>query len=130
VSRLSGSRRGASAATKSPIGTLTNRTHSHPSVSVRMPPSSTPTAPPEPATAPHTPNARLRLELSANSVVTIDSAAGDRIAPPSPWRAGVMRADADGDDARLLMCGLGTVMLHGDAGWRRYLTVMLDGLRA
>lgn len=45
--------------------------------------------------------------------------------------AGQMRRDANEDDVRLLMCGLGTVMLHGgDEGWRRYLTVMLDGLRA
>jgi len=42
-----------------------------------------------------------------------------------------MCPDATGDDVRLLMCGLGTVMLQGgDEGWRRYLTVMLDGLRA
>src|SRR5919106_1107516 len=51
-SRLSGSTRGASAAAATPIGTLTNRTHSHPAHSVSTPPRSTPAAPPEPATAP------------------------------------------------------------------------------
>ena len=43
---------------------------------------------------------------------------------------GTVRADATADDVRLMMCGLGGVMLMGGEGWRRYLTVMLDGLRA
>jgi AcrR family transcriptional regulator len=43
---------------------------------------------------------------------------------------GAMRADADGEDVRLMMCGLGSVMQMSGDGWRRYLTVMLDGLRA
>ena len=43
---------------------------------------------------------------------------------------GTVRADATGDDVRLMMCGLGSVMQMGGDGWRRYLTVMLDGLRA
>jgi AcrR family transcriptional regulator len=43
---------------------------------------------------------------------------------------GAMRADADGEDVRLMMCGLGSVMQMSSDGWRRYLTVMLDGLRA
>jgi AcrR family transcriptional regulator len=43
---------------------------------------------------------------------------------------GTVRADADGDDIRLMMCGLGSVMQMGGDGWRRYLTVMLDGMRA
>ena len=51
------------------------------------PPSSTPTAPPEPATAPQTPSARLRSAPSAKVVVRIESAAGERIAAPRPWRA-------------------------------------------
>ncbi len=42
---------------------------------------------------------------------------------------GAVRADATGDDVRLMMCGLGSVMQMGGDGWRRYLTVMLDGLR-
>ena len=43
---------------------------------------------------------------------------------------GTVRADATGDDIRLMMCGLGSVMQMGGDGWRRYLTVMLDGMRA
>jgi AcrR family transcriptional regulator len=43
---------------------------------------------------------------------------------------GRMRPDATGDDVQLMMCGLGSVMQMGGDGWRRYLTVMLDGLRA
>jgi AcrR family transcriptional regulator len=43
---------------------------------------------------------------------------------------GTFRADADGEDIRLMMCGLGSVMQMGGDGWRRYLTVMLDGMRA
>ena len=43
---------------------------------------------------------------------------------------GTMRPDASGEDVRLIMCGLGSVMQMSGGGWRRYLTVMLDGLRA
>jgi AcrR family transcriptional regulator len=43
---------------------------------------------------------------------------------------GAVRPDATGDDVRLMMCGLGSVMQMAGEGWRRYLTVMLDGLRA
>ena len=42
---------------------------------------------------------------------------------------GAVREDAVGEDVRLMMCGLGSVMQMGGDGWRRYLTVMLDGLR-
>jgi len=42
---------------------------------------------------------------------------------------GDARADASGDDVRMMMCGLGSVMQMSGEGWRRYLTVMLDGLR-
>jgi hypothetical protein len=87
VERLSTIRAGASAAAPSPIGTFTHSTHSHPSVSVSTPPRSTPAAPPLPATAPHTPSALLRSAPSLNVVVTIESAAGDRIAAPRPCTA-------------------------------------------
>src|SRR3954454_12952742 len=70
-----------------PIGTLTNRTHSQPAHSVSMPPSRTPAAPPEPATAPHTPMARLRSAPSSKSTVTSERAAGDSSAAPRPWTA-------------------------------------------
>ena len=43
---------------------------------------------------------------------------------------GAVRADATAEDIRLLMCGLGSVMQMDGDGWRRYLTVMLDGMRA
>ena len=43
---------------------------------------------------------------------------------------GTIRADAGAEDIRLLMCGLGSVMQMGGESWRRYLTVMLDGMRA
>ncbi|OJU83561.1 MAG: hypothetical protein BGO11_04925 [Solirubrobacterales bacterium 70-9] len=55
--------------------------------SVSTPPSSTPAAPPEPATAPHTPSALLRSAPSLKVTATIERAAGERIAAPSPWTA-------------------------------------------
>ena len=96
--RTSGARRrasrrgaiGASAAAATPIGTLTNSTHSQLSASVSTPPSRTPAAPPEPATAPQTPSALLRSAPSANVVVTSDSAAGDSSAAPRPCTARAM----------------------------------------
>ena len=49
-------------------------------------------------------------------------------------RAGTMRADATVDDIPMLMCGFGRVaaieQAGGRADWRRYLRIMLDGLRA
>jgi AcrR family transcriptional regulator len=48
-------------------------------------------------------------------------------------RDGTMRADARPEDLPAMFCGLGSVM-HRDAedqlAWRRYLALMLDGLRA
>jgi AcrR family transcriptional regulator len=44
--------------------------------------------------------------------------------------AGTVRADAGADDVQLMMCGLGSVMQQGGDRWRRYLELMLDGLRA
>jgi AcrR family transcriptional regulator len=46
--------------------------------------------------------------------------------------AGELRADASLEDIAMLMCGAGSVMRTMPAPdvWRRYLTVMLDGLRA
>src|SRR5918992_1392397 len=85
--RDSGSRRGARTAASRPIGTFTYRTHSQPAHSVSIPPSRTPTAPPEPTAAPQTPIALLRSEPSANSTVTSDSAAGESSAAPRPWTA-------------------------------------------
>ncbi len=87
VTRLSAMSRGTSSAAPRPTGTLTHRTHCQPSPSVSTPPRSTPTAPPEPATAPHTPRALLRSAPSVNVIWRIDSAAGDMSAPPRPWTA-------------------------------------------
>ena len=86
-SRLSATSRGATSAAAIPIGTFTNSTHSQPAHSVSIPPSSTPTAPPEPATAPQTPSALLRSLPSANVVVRIESAAGEISAAPRPCTA-------------------------------------------
>src|SRR5207247_5236386 len=93
--RLSAISEGAIAAAIKPIGTLTHSTHCQPIPSVRMPPSSTPAAPPLPATAPQTPSALLRSAPSRNVVGTIDSAAGERMRGASPCaaRAGVRRAE-------------------------------------
>jgi hypothetical protein len=42
-----------------------------------------------------------------------------------------MRQDIGPDDLQSLFCGLGAVMMRSSGGdaWRRYLTLMLDGLR-
>ena len=85
--RLSRNVRGASAAAAIPIGTLTNSTQRQLRPLVRIPPRSTPAAPPAPTTAPQIPSARLRSAPSANVTVMIDSAAGDTIAAPRPWAA-------------------------------------------
>ena len=69
-----------------PTGTFTKKFHCHDSASVRMPPSSSPTAAPPAAIADQTPRAFVRSGPSANVVVMIDRAAGDTSAPPSPWR--------------------------------------------
>jgi AcrR family transcriptional regulator len=46
--------------------------------------------------------------------------------------AGSMRADAVEADVPIMMCGCGSVMrtMPVPGAWRRYLTIMLDGLRA
>jgi AcrR family transcriptional regulator len=46
--------------------------------------------------------------------------------------AGVLRADLSKDDMPVLWCSIGAAQQHAtdDAGWERYLTLMLDGLRA
>ena len=44
---------------------------------------------------------------------------------------GTVRQDASSQDVALMMCALGAVMrLDASQAWRRYLTLMLDGLRA
>jgi len=85
--RLSGIRPGVSASAISATGTLTHSTQFQLSPLVRTPPRSTPTAPAEPATAPQAPRALLRSAPSRKRLVTIDRAAGERIAAPKPWAA-------------------------------------------
>ncbi len=52
----------------------------------------------------------------------------------SAKRAGVARADATDEDVPMLMCGFGRIAAMQQAGgpgdWRRYLEIVLDGLRA
>ncbi len=82
--RLSGIRPGVNASAMAATGTFTQRTHSQPRLSVRIPPRRTPAAPAEPATAPQAPRALLRSAPSLKSPVTIESADGDTIAAPRP----------------------------------------------
>ena len=73
---------GEQAATIAAPAQFAHRTHSQPAYSVRMPPSRTPAAPPEPATAPQAPSALLRSAPSEKVVVMIESAAGQSSARP------------------------------------------------
>ncbi len=82
--------RGIMAITASPIGTFTKKIHSQPRLSVRMPPASTPAAPPMPAMAPQMPSALLRSAPSSKVVTRIDRAAGEMTAAPMPWMARAM----------------------------------------
>ena len=75
-------RRRRSRSARSPTGPTPSRAYS-----VSTPPSRTPAAPPEPATAPQTPSALLRSAPSRKVVVTIESAAGERSAAPRPCTA-------------------------------------------
>ncbi len=43
--------------------------------------------------------------------------------------AGVVRADLRGSDMPPLYAGLASVVLAGVADWRRYVALLLDGLR-
>ena len=70
-----------------PIGMFTKKIHSQDRYSVRIPPSSRPTAPPPTAIAAQALRAFVRSGPSLKVVVTIDSAAGDTIAAPRPCRA-------------------------------------------
>src|SRR6266511_3398123 len=81
---LSRTIRGVSASTSAPTGTLTKKIHSHPRYFVNTPPASTPTAAPLPPSAPQIPRALFRSAPSSKLVMTIESAAGEMMAPPSP----------------------------------------------
>ncbi|HEY1574535.1 MAG TPA: hypothetical protein VGG05_24580 [Pseudonocardiaceae bacterium] len=58
--RPAGNSTGASSDTTTPIGTLIQKIHCQPSVSVNTPPSSSPAVAPTPPRPPQIPNARLR----------------------------------------------------------------------
>ncbi|HTZ87872.1 MAG TPA: hypothetical protein VMB05_14490 [Solirubrobacteraceae bacterium] len=85
--RPSGIKRGPSAITASPIGTLITKIAGQLSPCVSTPPSSAPSEPPTPPIAPHTPSALLRSAPSANEVVMIARLAGEITAPPTPCSA-------------------------------------------
>ena len=85
--------------------------------------------------AEHQANDRALMEAVADFKPSVARQAGELQACTDTLLArakaeGTVRADANGDDIRLMMCGLGSVMQMGGDGWRRYLTVMLDGMRA
>ena len=84
--RLSRTSTGVTAMTAAPTGTLTKKIHGQLKALVSAPPSSTPAAPPLPATAPQIPSARLRSRPSWKVVVRIERAAGESMAAPSPCR--------------------------------------------
>src|SRR5579863_1040603 len=69
-----------------PIGTLMNSTQRQDNSEVRTPPSATPAAPPAPPTALQTPIDRTSRG-PVNVVTMMVRVAGDRTAPPTPWRA-------------------------------------------
>ena len=70
-----------------PTGTLTRKIQCQLSVSVRMPPRSTPIEPPPEATKPKTPIAFARSAGSVNSVIINERATAETTAPPMPWTA-------------------------------------------
>jgi hypothetical protein len=82
---LSATKRRTKNSAPTPIGTLTKKTHSQPTYSVRIPPSRTPIAAPEPAMAPSTPRALFRSLPSSNVTVVIENTDGERIAAAAPW---------------------------------------------
>src|SRR4051812_35995704 len=93
-------KRGASAATATPTGTLTRKIHGQLRYDVSAPPRRTPAAPPLPDAAPHTPIARLRSRPSVKVVISSDSPAGANSAPPRPCSArNAIKEPADHESA-------------------------------
>ena len=62
----------------------------------------------------------IQLELRAAMQVLIDRA----------QQAGTMRSDVSAADISMIMCGMSATMSVGEWDWRRYLELVLDGLRA
>src|SRR4029077_18648479 len=81
------SKRNATSVVGTAITRLTYRHHRHESTCVSTPPSSSPSAPAPPATAPKIPNARAQSAVPANVTVEIDSAAAASSAPNTPCAA-------------------------------------------
>ncbi len=78
--------------------------------------------------------------LSRAPATIVEMPAAQRLRAAS-WRiverakaAGVAREDATAEDIPLMMCGFGRIAAAARAGapmdWRRYLEIMIDGLRA
>jgi hypothetical protein len=82
--RLSPTTSGVAISAIAATGKLTKKIHSHPSESTRMPPATTPSVPPMPASAPQMPSARLRSRPAGNVTVTSARAAGESSAAPTP----------------------------------------------
>src|SRR3954451_4502432 len=91
--------RGESAATAMPTGTLTRKIQGQLRYEVSTPPSRTPAAPPLPDAAPQMPIARLRSRASLKLVISNESPAGAKSAPPRPCTPRNAISDAD-DQAR------------------------------
>jgi AcrR family transcriptional regulator len=62
----------------------------------------------------------IQLELRATMQILIDRA----------QHAGTMRNDFSAADISMIMCGMSATMSVGEWDWRRYLALVLDGLRA
>ncbi|MYY08664.1 hypothetical protein GT204_07045 [Streptomyces sp. SID4919] len=80
---ITGARTSATAAT----GTLIQKTHCQPSVSVMRPPSSSPAVAPSPPIPPQMPSALFRSAPSVKVFITMDRAAGAMVAADTPCRA-------------------------------------------
>ena len=85
AARDSGTNSAVSRMAASAIGMFTQNTDRQPTVWVRAPPTSGPSAIDTPTTAPHTPTARARSRGTVNVLVMIDIATGFSIDPPRPW---------------------------------------------
>jgi hypothetical protein len=80
-----GTSRSVSSTTRIPIGKLTRKIQCQLSMSVRMPPSSTPMLPPPEATNPKIPIAFARSPGSVKRFIISESETADATAPPMPW---------------------------------------------
>ena len=89
------SRRGASATTAMPIGTLMKKTQRHEATCVITPPRTRPSDEPPIVTAVKMLRARTRSRPSGKLATIAASTAGEAIAPPAPWTARAASSAAD-----------------------------------